>query len=172
MAKIGITRRIDSLGRVVIPKDIRRNLHFNDSDELEISVVDNQVVLTKCDSLETNTVIDSLAYILYHQIKKNILITSKEKIVNAYLVDRHNYVDIVLSDYALNLIKKRKYVYNSISKVNLFNREEEISYVVSPFLANGDLIGSIIVFGDDDFTKEELKLIGFSTRFLEKYLEQ
>lgn len=41
--KTGIVRRIDDLGRVVIPKEIRSHLHINEGDPLEISVEDNKV---------------------------------------------------------------------------------------------------------------------------------
>ena len=44
MENIGITRRIDELGRIVIPKEIRKNLKIKSSDELEIKVIDNKVI--------------------------------------------------------------------------------------------------------------------------------
>ena len=42
-----MTRRIDELGRLVIPKEIRKNLKIKDNDQVEISVVDNKIVLCK-----------------------------------------------------------------------------------------------------------------------------
>ena len=43
MTSTGITRRVDDLGRVIIPKEIRRSLWINYGDPLEISVADGIV---------------------------------------------------------------------------------------------------------------------------------
>ena len=47
MQKTGIVRRIDTLGRIVIPKEIRSVLDINDSDEIEISTDNGQIILKK-----------------------------------------------------------------------------------------------------------------------------
>ena len=60
MEKSGITRRIDDLGRVVIPKEIRRNLKIKDSEEVEISVIDNKIVLSKYESVKKDKTIGCL----------------------------------------------------------------------------------------------------------------
>ena len=49
MKKTGIFRRIDDLGRVVIPKEVRRNLGINEDDMLEIFVDDDSVTFRKAD---------------------------------------------------------------------------------------------------------------------------
>lgn len=47
MKATGIIRRVDDLGRVVIPKEIRRTLHINDGDPLELFVIDGGVCYKK-----------------------------------------------------------------------------------------------------------------------------
>lgn len=42
----GMIRRIDDLGRIVIPKEIRKNLHIQDGEPLEINVMDRSIMLT------------------------------------------------------------------------------------------------------------------------------
>lgn len=49
MKATGILRRIDDLGRVVIPKEIRRTMNIREGDELEIFTTDNGVVFAKYD---------------------------------------------------------------------------------------------------------------------------
>ena len=49
MKATGIVRRIDDLGRVVIPKDIRRTLHLREGDPLEIYIDNNSVVFKRYD---------------------------------------------------------------------------------------------------------------------------
>ena len=51
MVKTGMTRRIDELGRLVIPKEIRNNLKIKDNDQVEINVIYNKIILNKCDYL-------------------------------------------------------------------------------------------------------------------------
>lgn len=171
MEKSGITRRIDSLGRIVIPKEIRKCLKISDSDEMNVSVINNEIVITKSDSIETNKVISLLIYTLSREIKKNVLLTSCNKIIEKCLIDKNNYQDITLSDYTLNVIKKRKNLFNDLSEVNLFNKKELLSFLIHPLIVNGDLVGSLIVFHNSKFTKEEISIINFIQKFLENYLE-
>ncbi|MFW6016678.1 MAG: AbrB/MazE/SpoVT family DNA-binding domain-containing protein [bacterium] len=47
MKATGITRKIDQLGRVVVPKELRKNLNWREEDKLEIFVSENQMVFKK-----------------------------------------------------------------------------------------------------------------------------
>ena len=47
MRKTGIIRRLDQLGRVVLPIELRRGLDWNEHDRIEIFVEDDRVVLQK-----------------------------------------------------------------------------------------------------------------------------
>lgn len=47
MTSTGIVRRIDSVGRFVLPIELRRTLEIADSDSLEIFIEDNTIVLKK-----------------------------------------------------------------------------------------------------------------------------
>lgn len=49
-----IIRKIDALGRIVIPKDVRTSLGIENGTSLEIEVSDNSIILTKSESKETN----------------------------------------------------------------------------------------------------------------------
>ena len=50
--EIKMIRKIDELGRIVIPKDVRRTLGLSSGDELEISVADGEVILKKSEVCE------------------------------------------------------------------------------------------------------------------------
>ena len=47
MKTIGIVRRIDDLGRIVIPKEIRNTLRIKSGDNLDVMVYDNKIILQK-----------------------------------------------------------------------------------------------------------------------------
>ena len=170
MEKSGITRRIDELGRIVIPKEIRKNLKINSSDELEIKIINGNLVLSKMESLETDRVITNLVFAINKETKKNILITSKDNIIDGKINDR-NIHDLLLSDYALKIINKRQSVSGFKDNVNLFNKEEELSYVIEPLIINGDLVGSIILYSEENIESKDKEIIAFCKRFLENYLE-
>lgn len=50
MRTTGIVRRVDELGRVVIPKEMRKSLGIGQKDELNISIENNAIVLTKVEN--------------------------------------------------------------------------------------------------------------------------
>lgn len=86
MKATGIVRRIDDLGRVVIPKEIRRNLHLKEGDPLELFVEDGAVVFRKYSFFNMEDYPKKIQRILrgtladkewalyddYHQITKNL----------------------------------------------------------------------------------------------------
>ena len=83
MNKVGITRRIDDLGRIVIPKEIRKNLRIKAGENLEILINDNKnIILKKYNNLSPlDSIANDLGRALYVTIKKNIFITNIEKII-------------------------------------------------------------------------------------------
>jgi len=81
MKGTGIVRRIDEMGRVVLPKEIRRTLTINESDSLEIYVEGNEIILNKYSTEESiiNT-LENLDEILQeHEGKLGILKTQELK---------------------------------------------------------------------------------------------
>lgn len=63
MKATGIIRRLDDLGRIVIPKEIRRNLGLRDGDAMEIFLEDNRICLEKYGISEEDLVIRCHRYI-------------------------------------------------------------------------------------------------------------
>ena len=51
MKATGVVRRIDDLGRIVIPKEIRRSLHIREGDPLKLYIVEGGVVFKKYPSM-------------------------------------------------------------------------------------------------------------------------
>ena len=57
MKTTGVIRRIDDLGRIVIPKEIRKNLRVCEGDSLEILVDNNQIILNKYSIIDNMSVV-------------------------------------------------------------------------------------------------------------------
>ena len=170
MEKTYITRRIDELGRLVIPKEIRKNLKIKDNDELEINVVDNKIVLYKYESVNKDNVISILIDIIKKKLNKNVLFTSRDSIIDYSLISKEIICDTLLSDQIMNIIEKRKmYINNGVIFIN--NMEINCSYLINPIIINGDIYGSIIIYGNSEITSKDEKIIDFVNNFLENYLE-
>lgn len=163
MANTGMTRRIDELGRLVIPKEIRKNLKIKDNDQVEINVIDNKIILNKYDSFNKDRVVNIIILLLKKVLNRNILFTSREKIIDYVYINKKEEHNYVLQDEIVNIIENRNDVIN-YSFDNLI-------YNIFPLIINGDLYGSIIVSGNNDITNQDLEIIKFSKMFLENYLE-
>ena len=77
MYTTGIVRRIDDLGRIVIPKEIRKKLRIRDGENLEILVRDDEIVLKKYSVMKNiEDFASNFTDAIYGFIKHNILITN------------------------------------------------------------------------------------------------
>ncbi len=170
MEKNLITRRIDELGRLVIPKEIRKNLKIKDNDQLEINVIDNKVVLNKYESVKKDNIISILLNTLKKLLNKNILYTSRDKIVDYALLLNQNISNFLLNDKIMNIIEKRNMV--SANDYIEINKETiKTNYLISPIIINGDIYGSVIIYGEKEIDLKDLEIIKFVNIFLENYLE-
>ena len=163
MVKTGMTRRIDELGRLVIPKEIRKNLKIKNNDQIEINVLDNKIILNKYESLNKDNVINIMLSCLKKKINKNILFTSRDRIVDYILVNKEKIDNLSLNEDFMNIIENRKDITNYLYK--------NLLYSIFPIVINGDLYGSLIVVSNLDINKDEINIISFCRMFLENYLE-
>ena len=170
MVKTGMTRRIDELGRLVIPKEIRNNLKIKDNDQIEITVIDNKIVLNKFEYLNKDRIINLIINVLRKTINKNILFTSRDKIIDYAVLNKEIINNIVLTKDIMNIIENRKDIVSDVNNVGLLNNSN-LSYSVNPIIINGDLYGSLIIFSNERITDNNLLLINYTKAFLENYLE-
>ena len=82
MKSTGVVRRVDDLGRIVIPKEIRRTLRIRDGESLEIFVDREMIALKKFSKMsDMDDVSKELVEIINANIKKTVLITDRDKFV-------------------------------------------------------------------------------------------
>ncbi|MGE7828942.1 stage V sporulation T C-terminal domain-containing protein [Paenibacillus sp. NPDC093718] len=168
----GIIRRIDELGRIVIPKEIRRTLKMREGEPLEIFVDHNgEVVFKKYSPVgELSEFAESYAESLRKSTGHVTLISDLDEIVASAGSKSHLRKDI--GEAIENCMLMRK----SILETNLFKREiakgieQAASYTSAPIITDqGDLVGAVTLFSEDKDMKlgaAERKLVEVAANFL------
>ena len=182
MKATGIVRRIDDLGRVVIPKEMRKTLRIKEGDPLEIYTDLDQLVFKKYSPIIS---IDGYAKMvaegLTQLIDKPCAVTDTDKIVHISLFKNKDYVDKELSsDYQKAIRDRKSLILNKTdgSKILPLVDGDDIqleNQIFVPIIANGDCYGSICVFDkekENKFNSSDVKLVQMAAIFVSKQFEQ
>ena len=180
MKATGIVRRIDDLGRVVIPKEIRRTLRIREGDPLEIFTDrEGGIILKKYSPINELTDFSrEYAESLQDVIGHIILISDKDAFISVSGTNKEDYEDRKVSARLDEIMEGRKSVLLGISdKVIPLHKDDSLSgykyQVIAPIIAKGDAIGSVIILSKDEEIGElELKLAETAATFLGKQMEQ
>ena len=174
MKATGVVRRIDELGRIVIPKEIRKNFRIKEGENVEIYIDDNNIILKKYSELKnvsdiSSNIIDSA----FSVINKDIIITDMSNIVELSPSLKNVFFNKELSVEYQNMLSKREKIIQKSSK-NLCITDQIIdySYIVNPMIVNGDLIGSIVFLSKDTITNNDIIVVDIITKILTKYIEE
>jgi AbrB family transcriptional regulator (stage V sporulation protein T) len=173
MKETGVVRHLDELGRIVIPKEIRRNLRMNEGDLLEIFVDEGESVVLKKHTPFKIYEEDSfhLAKTLFDYYKNTILITDLEKVVNGYGYKYGEYIDKSLTKALINLIQKEENYLGNID--NISSTIEEKNRILLYVLKNKEQVyGSILMIEDQIDINDSMKLmLEFVSTYFAKKLE-
>lgn len=177
MKATGIVRRIDELGRVVIPMEIRRTMKIREGDPLEIfTEADGELILRKYSPMES---IEGYAVFLADSISETVetgvLICDKDIIVAASGLSKKEYIGQNITKELEAAIENRRTVLNvSADKIIPVKNEDTISYraqVVSPILAAGDVYGAVIILSRDRALNDsDIKVATSASNYLGKQL--
>lgn len=182
MKATGIVRRIDDLGRVVIPKEIRRTMRIREGDPLEIFTDrEGEVIFKKYSPIgELNTFASQYAESLSKTCGLNVVITDRDSVIACAGVPKKDYQDKRVSHEAEQIIESRT-LFICEDEKNRFNPCDETNdgyytSVAMPIITEGDITGCIYSLckenEDCELDKEtETKLIQTAASFLSKQLE-
>lgn len=147
----GIVRKIDELGRIVIPKEIRKNLNIRNGEDVQIFIQDNSIVLKKYEKLLS---MKEKADIYINNFRKltssDIIITDKEKVISSSVLA---YIGNKIDSKIISLIDERKQEEGYFLKFDTLSIEKK--YLVSPIIVDADSIGSIILISDSAITDQD-----------------
>ena len=174
MKTTGMVRRVDSLGRIVIPKEIRKVLKIKENEQVEISVSDDKIILSRYSELDEYDVsIKNLIDRIKKVYEKDILLTN----LNTFVLTTSEYQNLLgseLSPYLNQILEDRKEVYEDIPiNLSLTENIDDIkkSFIIKPVIKNGDTLGLLILISNNTLENNDLKLYDLVNSFLDKYLE-
>lgn len=148
----GIVRRIDDLGRVVIPKEIRRTLRIREGDPLEIFTDhDGQVILKKYSPVgELSAFAKEYAEALAQATGHVTCIADKDQIIAISGGSKKEFLDKNISSHLEKAIEARSIV-NAKKEDKKFipilsegGNDSYCSEIISPIICEGDAIGAVI----------------------------
>ncbi len=178
MKATGIVRRIDDLGRVVIPKEIRRTLRIRVGDPLEIYTDrEGGVIFKKYSPIgELGEFASKYAESLYKTSGRPVCITDKDSIIATAGAPKKELIEKPLSDDMERIMEeKTSFICTDGKKLKLTDHNDKYTLgVVSPIISEGDTIGNVVIMDDGSnskMTDVELKLAGVTSMFLGKQME-
>ena len=148
MKTTGIIRRIDDLGRIVVPKELRKTLRIKNGDSLEIFVDNEDIILKKYSPMES---IEEAAirYVeSFNQvIKHTVIVTDKDKVIAASGILKKKYLGKNITEFTERGIERRdSFVERQKSTFSFVQDVEDFGYYsFSSIVCNGDTIGSVII---------------------------
>lgn len=173
MKSTGIIRRIDELGRIVIPKEIRKNLRIKNGESLEVFLDDDSIILKKYSQIESlESVSSSYVEAFNHVIKHNILVTDRDKVIAISGPLKKRYFDKEISEFTERSIERRDSFSEKQKKTfKIINDAEEYGYYsFASIVNNGDAIGAVVIISTDiPITDTEDKMAVILSNLLSKH---
>ena len=173
MTTTGIIRRIDELGRIVIPKEIRKSLRIKNGDNLEILVDGENITLKKYSHIENlESIVCMYADSFYQVLKYNIIITDMDKIVAVGGNLKKKYLNMGISEQIERMISRRdNFVERKKNSIEISPDLSEFGYYTfATIINNGDSIGSVIILSmDSPMLEQEEKLGSILANILSNY---
>ncbi len=181
MKATGIVRRIDDLGRVVIPKEIRRTMRIREGDPLEIYTDrEGEVIFKKYSPIgELSAFAAQYAETLYKTCNLSVIITDRDAVIASAGVSKKEYMEKKLSDGLENVIEGRgMYIWRDGGEKYspiLDGTSHHVSCAM-PIISEGDVVGCVASLSDEknsDAAASELesKLVMTAASFLGRQLE-
>lgn len=175
MIQSGLTRKIDGMGRLVIPKEIRQKYNIHENDWLEFFIDNDGFYLKKYSKLgKFSNLAQEITDILNGYLNAEVLIAEKDTIIAYSGLHKDKYINKLVSKKFYKSIKRREDLFEK------YNKELEIidgdiincSYINKTLVADYEEIGIICLYRENENVDEsDLKIVNFVASFLIKYIE-
>ena len=181
MKATGIVRRIDELGRVVVPKEIRRTLRIREGDPLEIFTDrEGEVILKKYSPIgELGEFSIQYAQALSQSTGHMVCILDRDHVIAVSGGGKSELLQKPVAKDVEKIIEKRQVVLITAENQSLYPFVEgmDMSYtsqVIVPIICQGDAIGAVVIMSKtgEKMGETEKKLAITAASFLGKQMEQ
>ncbi|MBQ1501143.1 MAG: AbrB/MazE/SpoVT family DNA-binding domain-containing protein [Firmicutes bacterium] len=179
MKATGIVRRIDDLGRVVIPKEIRRNLRIREGEPLEIFVDgEGKIILQKYSPVgELSGLAAEYAAAIHEAIGMPVFISDRDIVIAAEGVNKRDYLGRTIGSLPERAMRERRGVSADSAGGDTFLAERRggdlpmKNCLAIPIIAQGDPVGVVAVCGDVPLGDAENKVARSAAGVLGRQLD-
>ena len=179
MKATGIVRRIDDLGRIVIPKEIRRTLRFREADPVEIFTgTDGEIILKKYSPVgELGEFARQYADALAQTSGHIVCITDREQVIAASGDDKKNLMNKPVTKELNQAMEGRCTIAAGEGEDGFVKVTDEAQFkqeIMYPIICQGDVLGTVLMMSIDmkpKFTDNEKKMVKTAANFLGKHME-
>ncbi len=178
MKATGIVRRIDDLGRIVIPKEIRRSFRIKEGDPLEIYTdAEGEVIFKKYSPIgELSSFASQYAEVLHKSAGLPIAITDNDHVIACSGISKREVLERRVTRSLEELMEQRQIHIKTdtvppLNAIEGYNRPADIVY---PIIYGGDVSGAIAMLEDEKHTmpsESDIKLVQVAAAFLGKQME-
>ena len=177
MKATGIVRRIDDLGRIVIPKEIRRSFRIKEGDPLEIyTEADGEVIFKKYSPIgELSAFAGQYAEVLNKNGGCPVAITDNEHVVAASGISKREVMDRRVSKEVEDIMDRRAVMIatKDVTPIPAIEGYDRRASVVYPIVYGGDVSGSVILIEAEAGAlpnETQVKLVQVAAAFLGKQM--
>ena len=179
MKATGIVRKIDDLGRVVIPKEIRRTMKIHEGDPLEIYTDKNGEVIFKKYSMmeELSSIANKYADILFKISGFPTVIIDKDNVIAVSGTSKKDLLDRKISLQLEKIINENPSSHVHSQKEPIVVVDGDVKYsikIMYPVISAGDCVGAVILLSDEkksQIGETEEKLVNITAKFLGAQIE-
>lgn len=178
MKSTGMVRRIDNLGRIVIPKEIRYTMHIHNGDPLEIYTDSQGSVIFKKYSPagELSAFAQQYGEVLSKYLNRPLLVCDRDRVISAAGISRREYLKKSITPLVDELMQYRKsYVYNGKSQLKPVEEMNRNAAMITPIIASSDVVGAIILLRNEKEevpNQTEITLVQVAATFLGNQMEK
>lgn len=173
----GIIRRVDELGRIVLPREMRKMINVRVGSKLEIGIVDgNKFLLTKYSDMSSlKEFSDAITNAISVSIEHDVLVSDMENILSS---NKKKYIGRQLNEDVQELIYQKEIIIkkqDDDSEMLKFFPNTENEYccqLVVPIVKDGDAVGSIIILATENkcFDDSAVKICKAFSKYLSNQL--
>ncbi len=172
MKATGVVRRIDDLGRIVIPKEIRKTLRLKNGENLEIFVDENEnIILKKYSQIDKlKEFAGQITEAINNVTKKSVFIINTDSFVSIS-GKKKEYLNKPISNELIEMINNRHEIKNQYQVQMTEEKIENENIAFCPIIINGDAIGAIMMMSKDEVTETDFQTLKIISSFLTKHIE-